>query len=114
MGYASSARRTRSAVRSHSEYPATGAMPTSRHARMAHRDGDGGKPGARREQLIVVAARRVEIADEPRRVAPGRIDQGVELHRVHQQDDRGAKLLAEFIAGLTAGRLSRRIVGGLP
>src|SRR5262245_29753602 len=42
-------------------------------ARVTHRDGDRGKAGARREELVVVAARRIEIANEPRRVAPRRI-----------------------------------------
>src|SRR6185503_9591744 len=47
-------------------------------AGIAHRDRDRGKPGARREELAVVAARRVEIADEPRRIAPGGIREGVQ------------------------------------
>src|SRR5579872_5906195 len=73
----------------------------------AHRHGDRGKAGARREQLVVVAARRVEIADETRRVAPRRVDERVELRVVHQCVDRGAELLAKQLAPLAARALAQ-------
>src|ERR1700757_5135535 len=43
--------------------------------RVAHRYGDRRKAGARRKELVVVAAGRVEVPDEARRVAPRRIDE---------------------------------------
>src|SRR6516162_1257569 len=76
----------------------------------AHRYRDRGKTGAGCEELAVVAAWRVQIANEPRRIAPRRVGEGVELTRVHQLQHSGAELFAELVAALAARRLSRHIV----
>src|SRR6186713_2639255 len=45
---------------------------------VAHRDGNRRISGRGCQELVVVAVRRVEVADQPRRVAPGWIDERVE------------------------------------
>ena len=82
-------------------------------AREAHRDGNCRKAGARRKELVVVAARRVEVADETRRIAPGRIDHRVEALIVHELEHRRAQLHAKFVAGHAPGALARDVVGRL-
>src|SRR6185312_13002223 len=72
-------------------------------AGVAHRHGDRGESGARREYLAVVAGGRVEVADEPRWIAPRRIHERVEVERVHQRGDGDAKPLARCFARLAAG-----------
>src|SRR5260221_14360017 len=45
----------------------------------AHRDVEGGEARGWREELAVVSVGRIEVADQPRGIAPGRIDKGVQL-----------------------------------
>ncbi len=51
--------------------------------RETHRYRDGGKPGARRKELVVVAVWRVQVAGQTRHVAPRRIDQRIEPVTCH-------------------------------
>src|SRR5262245_30063784 len=67
-------------------------------AKVPHGYVDGGEARGRREQLAVVAVGRVQVTDEPGWVAPGRIDERVELLVVHELEDRGAQLRAELLA----------------
>src|SRR6266545_970668 len=60
--------------------------------RISHRDGNGGKACARREQLIVVATRRVEVSDQSGRVAPRRVNQRIQMLVVHHLQDTRAEL----------------------
>ena len=57
--------------------------------------------------------RRVEIADEARRVAPGRVDESVELGGVHRADDRGAESGAELVPRAAPRQLLGRGLGAL-
>src|SRR6516165_10624161 len=54
-------------------------------AHETHRNGHRRKPGRRRNAWAVVAVRRVEIADQPRRVIPGWIDQCVQFRVIHRR-----------------------------
>ena len=81
--------------------------------RVAHRHGNRGEAGARREHLVVVASRRIQIANQPRRIAPRRVDQGIELPLVQQLQHARAQLLAEIFAAPAARRLARHVGGRL-
>src|SRR6516165_891836 len=54
-------------------------------AHETHRNGHRRKPGRRRNAGAVVAVRRVEIADQPRRVIPGWIDQCAQFRVIHRR-----------------------------
>ena len=56
-----------------------------------HWDGNSREARRGREELTVVTMRRVQVADQPRRVAPCRIDKRVEMQRVHHLRDRNAE-----------------------
>src|SRR4051812_31752209 len=62
-------------------------------SRVTHGDVDRWKAGRRREDLTVVSVRRIQIADQPWRVAPRRVDERVQLLRVHRRQHCGTKLL---------------------
>ena len=81
-------------------------------ARVAHRHGDRREAGGRREELAVVAVRRVQVADQAGRVAPGRIDHRIQLTLIHRFDHRGADLRAVGGLGLARGRV-RAVAGSL-
>src|SRR6185503_14483980 len=67
-------------------------------ARVAHGHVDGREAGRRREELAVVAMGRVQVPDQPWRVAPGWIHERIELLCVHRLQQSRANLLA--IVGL--------------
>src|SRR5262249_62419079 len=53
----------------------------------SHRNSDRGESGLRREHLAIITRRALQVADLTRRIAPRRIDDGVEavfLHRLQQ------------------------------
>src|SRR5215475_9394589 len=70
----------------------------------SHRNSDRGESGLRREHLAVVARRALQVADLTRRIAPRRIDDGVEavfLHRLQQSltESDVARVLKQILAG---------------
>src|SRR4029450_3755754 len=65
------------------------------------------------ERWVGVPARRVQVADEARRIAPGRINQGVEVLSVHQLDHGGPQLLAEGLAAAASRGFPRHLVRAL-
>jgi len=54
--------------------------------------------------------RRIEVTDQSRRIAPGRIDEGVELELVHGLQDGVSDLVAIGFVGF-AGRRARAVLG---
>src|ERR1051325_286129 len=78
-------------------------------ARVAHGDRDRRHPRLWREHLAVVAMRSVEVANESRRIAPGRIDQRVEMQAVHRLRHGRTHGIAYALPTLTAGRRIRRL-----
>src|SRR5262245_27773609 len=57
-----------------------------RTAGKAHRHRQGREAGRWREAIAVVSVRAVEVADQPRRIVPGRVDQGVHPRAIHDVD----------------------------
>ena len=82
-------------------------------ARVAHRHGDRREAGARREQLAVVAAGRIQVADQARRVAPGRVDERVELQRRPSASGPPAAVSRGTLRAPCTRPLARHIVGRL-
>src|SRR4051794_37660378 len=66
-------------------------------ARVAHGNADRRKARGGREELAVIAARRIEIADQSRDVAPGGIDQRIEPLLLHLPLDGGTERRAECL-----------------
>jgi len=79
----------------------------------AHGHCNGGKSGAGSKQLIVVAVGSVEIADEPRRIAPCRVDERVQAIVVHQFEDGRPQFAAKLNSSLTTRRFPWGIIRGL-
>src|SRR5688572_15022649 len=73
-----------------------------------HGNRDRRKPGARREQLVVVTVRRVQISNQAWRVAPCWIDERVQPIRVHGAEHRRTKPFAEAVTCRTPRILLRR------
>src|SRR5262245_45592513 len=70
----------------------------------AHGDIDRREARGRREELAVVPVRRVEVADQARRIAPGRIHESVELELAHGLQNGLADLFAISLVGVARGR----------
>src|SRR5437660_1511951 len=81
-----------------------------RAARIPHRNRDCRESGARREELVVVAGRRIQIPDEPRRVAPCGIDQRLEAPLIQEVVHRGSQFFAEFFAAPATCRFAGDVV----
>jgi hypothetical protein len=84
--------------------------PVNRHshrqqtaASVSHRDVDRRESGGGGEELAVVAGRRVQVADQARRIAPRGIDKGIQLEPVHGLRHGLADLLSIRLVGLAGG-----------
>src|SRR5882724_6889288 len=79
-----------------------------------HRDSDRGETCRRCIDLAVVARQiKSHIADDRRRIAPGWIDERVELQRRHRGEHRITKLLAIVTTGLATRTVVASVVSRL-
>lgn len=97
--------------------------PVNRHsrgkraaARIAHWHINRREAGGGRIELAIISVRRVHIADQPRRIAPCRIDESVQFELVHRLEHRIAHLFS--IGGIRfarwgIGTVFGAFVGGL-
>src|SRR5262249_33176512 len=66
---------------------------------------DGRETRNRRKELTIVARGRVEITDQPRRVAPRRVNESIEMETVHRLEHSSPHGVAVFCVRLTRGRI---------
>jgi hypothetical protein len=68
-----------------------------------------GNPVLGEKELTVVAVRAVEVADQSRRVAPGRVHERIETGSIHELHDGLPQLRAKLVPAPTG----RRVLGSL-
>ncbi len=73
--------------------------------RVTHRHLNRRKARRRRKELAVVAVRCVEIANQPRRIAPRRVNKRVDLLRLQRLQNGRANLLAVLAFRFARGRV---------
>src|ERR1700722_7969583 len=70
----------------------------------SHRNIDSRESRSWRVELAVITRGTVEVTDEPRRIAPRRINECIELQLIHRLQDRLAHLVAISRVSLAGGR----------